>query len=214
MGSRSTSRSSLRALLVAAALGSTTLSATLPGCLDAPQNFYGYDLLDQRLVLYRLDMGVHPSKSVLSDPNNPFRDDGVGAEMKWTLLNYANSAAGFYAWATLLATQPNGEHQYYTALLLQRLYDNGEVSETERPFVRDMALAAYAALLKYFPESVSYDPTGTYGYRLAPLAYEGILALGGTPPPGWVVVTLEGGGTTVIPVPDDSQDAPAAGEAP
>jgi len=199
-----TSSSRLAALALATAL----TTASISGCLDAPQNFYGYDLLDQRLVLYRLDMGIHPSKSVLSDPNNPFRYDGVGAEMKWTLLSYANSAAGFYAWATLLANQPNGEHQYYTALLLQRIFDGGEVSDVELPFVRDMAIAAYAAVLEHFPESVSYDPTGQYAYRLAPLAYDGILALGGTPPPGWVVVTLEGGGTTVIPVPDDSQNAP------
>lgn len=184
------------------------VSLGTPGCLDAPDYVYGEDLLDTRLVLYRLDMGVYPSTSVLDDPNNPFRYSGVGSEMKWTLLNYANDAAGFYAWATLLATQPNGEHQYYTALKLQKIHDNDEVTAVEKPFVRDMALAGYQAVLDHFPESVSFDPTGQYGFRLAPLAYAGILELGGAPPPGWVVVATEGGGTSVIPVPDDSQNAP------
>lgn len=208
-------RRALRNSLVTAVVGLLSLSAS--GCLDAPDYFYGYDLLDTRLVLYRLDMGVYPSTSVLDDPNNPFRFDGVGSEMKWTLNDYANDAAGFYAWATLLATQPNGENQYYAALKLQRVYEDRGVTEVERPYVRDMALAGYQALLDNFPESVSYDPSGQYGYRLAPLAYAGILALGGPPPPGWVVVDLEGGGTTVIPVPDDSQNAPdpaASQEAP
>jgi len=194
-----------------AALALTTLlSAPLTSsCLDAPEHFYGYDLLEHRLSLYALDMGVYPSTSVLGDPNNPFRFDGVGAETKWTLLTYANNATAFYAWATLLATQPNGEHQYYTALTLQRIHDQGEVTDVERPFVRDMALAGFAAVLEHFPESVSFDPSGSFGFRLAPLAYQAIIDLGGPPPPGWVVVVLDGGGTTVIPVPDDSQNAPA-----
>lgn len=195
----------LTSALIASLLSCSLLSA----CLDAPEHFYGYDLLEHRLSLYRLDMGVHPSTSVLDDPNNPFRFDGVGVETKWTLLTYATNGASFYAWATLLATQPNGEHQYYTALTLQRIHDQDEVTAVEKPFVRDMALAGYAALLEHFPESVSFDPSGNFGFRLAPLAYQGILDLGGTPPPGWVVVTVEGGGTTVIPVPDDSQNAPA-----
>lgn len=198
----------MKTTLSALAVSAFLLAPGSTGCIDAPDHLYGYDLLDHRLSLYALDMGVYPSTSVLRDPNNPFRFDGVGAETKWTLLNYATNAAAFYAWATLLATQPNGEHQYYTALTLQRIHDQEEVSAVEKPFVRDMALAGYAALLEHFPESVSFDPSGQVGFRLAPLAYQGILDLGGTPPPGWIVVQLDGGGTTVIPVPDDSQNAP------
>lgn len=198
----------MKTTLSALAVSALLLVPASSGCIDAPDHLYGYDLLDHRLSLYALDMGVYPSTSVLRDPNNPFRFDGVGAETKWTLLNYATNAAAFYAWATLLATQPNGEHQYYASLALQRVHDQDEVSAVEKPFVRDMALAGYAALLEHFPESVSYDPSGQFGFRLAPLAYQGILDLGGTPPPGWIVVQLDGGGTTVIPVPDDSQNAP------
>lgn len=192
----------LRATLLA-----TLVALASPGCLEAPEHFYGYDLLEHRLSLYRLDMGVHPSTSVLDDPNNPFRFDGVGDEMKWTLESYANNAVGFYSWATLLAQQPNGEHQFYTATKAHFIYVNDEVSHVEKPYVRDIALAGYAALLEHFPESVSYDASGTYAFRLAPLAYHGILELGGTPPPGWVIVETPSG-PTVIPVPDDSQDAP------
>lgn len=204
----------MRSLPIASALAAVLLASALPACLDAPEHVYGYDLLEHRLSLYSLDMGVHPSTTVLNDPNNPFRYDGVGAETKWTLLNYATNAAAFYAWATLLATQPNGEHQYYTALTLQRVHDHDEVTSVEKPYVREMAIAGFAAVLTDFPESVSFDPSGAFGFRLAPLAYQGILDLGGTPPPGWIVVVVEGGGTTVIQVPDESQDAPDPAETP
>ena len=75
-------------------------------------------------------------------------------------------------------------------------------------------LAGYTALLDAFPGSVSYDPSGLYSYPLAPLAWQGIQALGGTLPPGWIVVATEGGGTTIIPVASDAEDAvPADPEA-
>lgn len=117
------------------------LAGPAPSCLDAPEYFYGYDLTDTRLVLYVLEMGVYPNTAVLSDPNNPFRFDPPGStDTKFALLTYANSSAAFYAWATLLATQPNGEHQYYTAQLAQRIYDNRELRAVELPLVRDIAL--------------------------------------------------------------------------
>ncbi len=200
--------------LISTALAALVLAASAPGCLDAPEHFYGYDLLDHRLSLYALDMGVHPSQSVLEDPNNPFRFDGVGSEMKFTLNNYANNAASFYAWATLLATQPVGEHQYYTSLKLQKIHDNDEVTGVEKPYVRDLAIAGFTALLNEFPESVSYDPSGKYAFRLAPLAYVAILELGGTPPTGWVVVETPGGGMDVIAAPNDAQNAPDSDEEP
>ncbi|MCB9735396.1 MAG: hypothetical protein H6745_22640 [Deltaproteobacteria bacterium] len=199
---------------LAALAAVVALAALAPACLDAPEYVYGYDLLDLRLSLYRTDMGVHPSQSVLDDPNNPFRYEGVGADTKWLIQSYGNNAAAFYAWATLLARAPSGESQYYAALALQHIAENREVSDVELPFVRDMALAGYTALLDDFPGSVSYDPSGLYSYPLAPLAWQGIQALGGTLPPGWIVVATEGGGTTIIPVASDAEDAvPADPEA-
>ncbi|MFO0746580.1 MAG: hypothetical protein U1F43_13050 [Myxococcota bacterium] len=181
-------------------------------CLDAPEYYYGENLTDVRFVIWTLDTGVHPSRAVLDDPSNPFRDHPPSADMKWQILSYGGDAAAFYAWATLLAIAPTGELQYYTAVTLERIARNGEVTAVEVPYVRQLALDAYASVLDNFPESVTYDATGTIAYRVAPLAYDAILALGGTPPPGWVRVATPDGGTTVIPI-DAPPAAPAADEA-
>lgn len=198
----------MKKLALAALLSASTLAA--PGCLDAPQYVYGYDLSEQRLNLHALDMGVHPSTTVLLDPNNPFRYDGVGAETKWDILSYGNNATTFYAWATLLASQATGEHQYYTATALQKIYQSEEVSPAELPYVRDMAIAGFEALLEYFPESVTFD--ADFSFRLAPLAYDAIIDLGGAPPPGWAVVQTGDGTFDVIRAPNDAENAPAPEE--
>lgn len=179
------------------ALAAATLVAT--ACLDAPEYYYGESLLDVRFVIWELDTGVHPSKSVLSDPSNPFREHAPSAEMKWQLYQYGGDAAAFYAWATLLAEQPTGELQLYTARCLERLYRNDGLTAVEKPYVRQLALDAYAAVLAHFPDDLTYDATGTVAYRVAPQAYQAIVGLGGTPPPGWVEVTRPDGGVDVIP---------------
>ncbi len=197
-------------LMTALALAGSALPSA---CLDAPEYYYGENLVDVRFVIWSLDTGVHPSQAVLDDPSNPFRAHPPSADMKWQLLTYGGDAAAFYAWATLLAQQPTGELQYYTSVTLERIYRNGGITAVERPYVRQLALDGYAAVLAHFPESVTYDPTGTIPYRLAPLAYDAILALGGTPPPGWVRVGTPDGGTTVIPIEAPPAADPAASDA-
>jgi len=159
------------------------LAALAGACLDAPDYYYGESLIDVRFVVWELDMGVHPSRAALEDPNNPFRRHPPSAEMKWQILQYGGDAAAFYAWATLLALAPNGELQFYTARAAERVAHNGGVTEVEVPYVRQIALDGYAAVLEHFPDAVTFDATGTIAYPLAPLAREAIVALGGTPPP-------------------------------
>ncbi len=185
---------SLAVHLRALALASTLASA----CAEAPEYYYGEDLDTVRFVVWSLDTGVHPSKAVLSDPSNPFHDHPPSDAMKWELLSFAGDSAAFYAWATLLATRPTGELQFYTAVLLERLQQNGALTEVERPYVRQLALDAYAAVLNHFPEDVTWDATWRVPSRVAPLAWHAIVRLGGTPPPGWVEVATADGGTTVI----------------
>jgi hypothetical protein len=202
MMSMLTQRTPLLALLMGA-----VLMTSAPACLDAPEYFYGYDLRDTRLVVYDADMGVHPNTSVLDDPNNPFRFQPAGDAMRFTLLNYANSSAAFYAWATALAQGGNGERQFYTALLAQRIYENQELSDVELPSVYDIAVNGFTAVLESFPDSVSYDATGQYPFRLAPGAYNAIIELGALPPQGWEVVD-----GVVLRVPNDAENAPAPEE--
>jgi hypothetical protein len=191
-----------------ALLFSMCLTWSLGACLDAPEYYYGENLTDVRFVLWTLDTGVHPSKAVLEDPDNPFRDHPPSETMKWELLENGGDSAAFYAWATLLAKTPTGELQYYTAVLLERLHRNGALTPVELPYVKELALDAYAAVLRYFPDDVTYDATGRIPYRLAPLAYDAILALGGTPPPGWVEVATADGGKTVVFVGSETEEAP------
>ena len=190
----------------ALALAAATVLST--GCLDAPENYYGIDLTQVTFELESTEMGIHPSKAVLEATSNPFRENDVGAEMKWTVLSYGGSAAAFYAWATRLANEPSGEHQFYTAISLQRLYDNQEVAAVLLPYVRDMAIDAFSAVLEYFPDGISFDASGQFSFRLAPAAYDAIIALGAPAPAGWAKVTTADGGTTVIPVPDAATDIP------
>jgi len=172
-----------------------------PGCLDAPENYYGIDLVNLKFELESTEMGIHPSRAVMDAINNPFRDADPG-ETKWDLEAYGGSAAAFYGWATRLVNEPIGENQYYAAVALRRIYENREVASAVLPYVRDMAIAAYEAVLTWFPSSISFDPSGQFSYRLAPLAYYGIIDLGAIPPPGWVEIATADGGTDVTYIPD------------
>ncbi len=193
-------------------LAAAVITTMAGGCLDAPENYYGIDLVAVTFELESTEMGIHPSKAVLDARNNPFRELDVGTEMKWTILSYGGSSAAFYAWATRLANEPTGEHQYYTAITLRRLVDNEELAPVLLPIVLEMAVRAFQAVLDHFPDSISFDPTGQYPFRLAPPAFEAIVDLTGSPPPGWVEVELADGGTTVIPVPERAVDPLPDGE--
>lgn len=171
----------------------------------------GDSLIDTRLVLTSLEQGIHPSRDVLDNPNNPFRFSPPGLETRWTILDYGGNAASFYAWATLLAVQPTGEYQFYAASRLQAIYERAEVSAVELPFVKDMAIAAYQAQLDHFPDAVTFDASGTIPYELATPAYKAILALGAVPR-GWVLVTKPDGGE--IAVQGGANVIPASAEVP
>ncbi|MFT5433519.1 MAG: hypothetical protein ACI9OJ_004225 [Myxococcota bacterium] len=170
------------------------------GCeLEAGEWLVGDSLIDTKLVLTSLDQGIHPSKTVLDNPNNPFRFSAPGAETKWTILDSGGNAAAFYSWATLLAIQPNGENQFYAASMLKAIVDNGEVSSIEEPFVRDMAAQGFQALLDHFPDAVTFDASGTIPFELATPAVKGLIALG-VAPRGWTLVTKAAGGEIAVPV--------------
>lgn len=155
----------------------------------------GVDLSEVQVVPIAWDEGVHPDTSVLDDPSNPFAG-GVGAE-KWEVLA-ADCAPGFYAFATALAQEATGEHQYYAASCLHALYDGARLAPDDTLWGWSAAVRGYQAVLDDFPDDVTYDASGTVAWPLAPLAFHGIEALGATPE-GWVEVVTEDGGTAVVP---------------
>ena len=179
------------------------------GCLEAGEYRYGGNVSGLTWRLYNENVGIHPHQDVLIDPNNPFAESGISDEMKWEVEQTGGHAASFYAWATLLAQQPSGEHQFYAAKRLMGLLRTGEVAEEESDAVRQMAIRGFQALLDYFPDSVTFDATGTIAYRLSTPAYQAILELGGVPEGDWLLVTLPNGdvqavqGTTRIGTPED-----------
>ena len=111
---------------------------------------------DSSLTLVSDYVGVHPDKSVLEDPNNPFILTNVTEDSKWDLNNAGLSTkAKFYLWATILAKSPSGENQYYVATQLNALF---QANSDEK--VRTLALNAYRSLLDNFFDSTTYtnDP--------------------------------------------------------
>lgn len=178
---------------------STTLTGLLltalilaSGCVDAPPYYYAERVIGQTFVPYDETVGVHPDQTVLLDDDNPFQGTAPGLETKWEIEASGDPVFAFYSWATLLTREPTGEHQFYAALNLQRIYQTGRAAEDDLPAVRDLAIDAFTSVLENFPDSVTYDPTGTIAFNLATPAYQGIVALGGVPQ-GWTLVTTEGG---------------------
>ncbi len=170
----------------------------LTGCAPEPATYvYGVDLADVSFDLYDTDMGVYPSTSVLDDPSNVFAE-GVSTEMKWEILDAGYWPATFYAWATVLTGEPIGEAQFYTASAAAQIYERRECDPQHLYYVRQIAIDGYQTVLDEFPDSATYDATGTIAYPLAPLAYAGIEALGGTPE-GWTLVTGDDGSVAILP---------------
>jgi hypothetical protein len=187
------------------------LTLLLAGCeIPPPEYQFGFNLTGLTLELYSDDVGVHPHLDVLVDPNNPFAEYGVGAETKWDILAQGGNVGGFYAWATVLANEPTGEAQFYTAIKLRDIYTVGEVSQEDLPRVRNLALRGFQAVLDAFPESVTYDATGTISARLATFAYNEITALGGRVQGDWVLVQTPSGGTEAVR--SAPQDPPRAAD--
>ena len=95
------------------------------GCSEPGPYLYGSPLDDGPLAVHDESAGIHPSKAVLDDPGNPFARASSGPETKWDIQNTGNHVAAYYSWATWLANQPTGEHQYYVALNLGQIWSKG-----------------------------------------------------------------------------------------
>ena len=158
------------------------------GCSEPGPFRYGSPLGDAPLAVHDESAGIHPSKAVLDDPGNPFARASSGPETKWDIQSTGNHVAAYYSWATWLANQPTGEHQYYVALNLGQIWSKGLARQEDLPRVREMALAAFQSVLDNFPDAASWDATGTFSFELVTAAYLGILDLGGTPAGGWLLV--------------------------
>lgn len=171
-------------------------------CVEAPPYFYAEKITGRDFVPIDDTVGVYPSSSVLDDPQNPFALRGIGDETKWEVESHGDPVAGFYAWATLLATQATGEHQYYTALNLKAIYDRSRVSEEHRELVLSLASDGFQAVLDHFPESATYDATGEIPYGLATLAYQALIDLGVAPRGGWVLASTPEGAQVALKVLD------------
>lgn len=182
-------------------------------CAEPAEHLYGERIADLQFELCDPTMGVHPSQTVLDCPANPFTA-GVGAETKWRIQTAGGPVAAFYAWATLLALQPTGEHQYYAAAALKGIYLAAEADQGELETVRRMAVAGFQAVLDDFPDSVSYDTTGTVPFRLATPAYRAIVELGERPKGGWVLVPTSDAGEQAVRIGQDEAetDTTAQGE--
>lgn len=163
------------------------------GCGDEGDARFGQDIGAVRFEFFDDDEGIHPSKVVLDNPRNPFRYAAVGAETKWDILANGGNAGAFYAWATLLAREPNGEHQYYTAVKLRDIFEAGEVEGPDLEKVRQMAIAGFQVVLDEFPDAVTFDATGTQAFRLATPSLIGILDLNGDVEGDWVLVVDRNG---------------------
>ena len=88
--------------------------------------------------------------------------------------------------------------QYFDEIKLRDLSESGELDVLEQPRARRMAIRGFQAVLDYFPESVTYDPTGTIPYRLATFAFNEIIGMGGSVKGDWVLVQTASGGTAAV----------------
>ena len=174
------------AIVLPAALAAALLVAA--GCSEPGPFRYGSPLGEEPLRVFDESAGIHPSKAVLDDPGNPFARASSGPETKWAIESTGHAVAAYYSWATWLASEPTGEHQYYVAVNLGRIWSRGLARQEDLPLVREMALAAYQSVLDHFPDAASWDATGTFSFELVTAAYQGLLDLGGTPAGGWVLV--------------------------
>lgn len=165
--------------------------------IESPAFRDGIQLSTLTFELHSENVGVHPFDDVLADPNNPFRRVGVGTDAKFEILGSSSTPGAFYAWASLLATQPTGEHQFYTAQLMEALA--GTRTGEERYQFERIAVRGYQAVLDFFPGDISFtDETLLESFRVATPAYFGILRLGGQVEGDWVVVVDANGIEEVV----------------
>ena len=175
------------------------IAATALGCVAEGDELDGIDVDSMEFHICGPDMGVHPDTSVLVDPDNPFATRAIGEQTKWELQSRAGAIASFYAWATLTARQPSGEHQYYAALNLKAIYDRELAPEAQLDAARALAIRGFQAVLDHFPDAVTWDASGTIAYELVTPSYKAIVALGGTVD-GWILVQTADGGERAVPL--------------
>ena len=181
-------------------------SLLLPACEhDSASYQYGEPLFDVTFRFYAEDEGIHPSTIVLDNPANPFsvREPAL----KWDIEEGSNPSARFYSWATQLAVESTGEHQFYTANALRDLHYLQIVPREERYALWQLTIDAYQSVLDNFPKSVSYT-ADQIAFPLAPLAYDEIIALGGEVQGGWIKTTGSNGQEIFFQNTDDSMEVP------
>lgn len=168
--------------------------STLFGCASPAEYQYGFSLSEIEFVYFDLSEGIHPSQATFNNPNNPFL---YGPPAKWDIESAGYPQASFYSWATTLAFEPTGEHQFYAAKALQSIYEQNLCTREECYFVHAMAIDAYRTQLNSFPFSVSYTADGI-PFPIDVMAYDAIVSLGGTVD-NWLKTTDETGDDILIP---------------
>ncbi len=194
-----TSRFDLRMVAALAVLTVGTASTT--GCEIDPAEFrFGEQLTGLEFNLHSDKMGIHPNDDVLGDPNNPFRNTGIDfqSDTKFEILADGGHVGAFYAWATILAIAPNGEHQYFTAVSLENIFVNEEAPPDDLPIIQDMAIQGYQSLLDNFPDAIQFNEDGEPIGRFATLSYQAIVRLGAQPTGDWVLVLTPSGGEEAV----------------
>ena len=74
----------------------TGISLANLGCeIDPAEYEYGNNIIGLEFTLFSETTGVHPNKDVLIDPNNPFRESGVGLETKWDIQSDGGNVGAF-----------------------------------------------------------------------------------------------------------------------
>ena len=174
-------------------LGCSLLVCT--GCAPTTAEYqYGFALSDVEFSYFDDTEGVYPSNSTLSNPKNPFSET---MPSKWDIESAGYPAASFYSWATILAFEPTGEHQFYAAQSLHNIYDQNICMREECYFVHKMAISAYTTQLDFFSYSVSYTADGI-PFPIDILAYDAIISLGGSVE-NWTKILDEEGTEILIP---------------
>ena len=178
------------------------------GCAQPDPAVYE-QALDLTALEYRFHTektGVHPHDDVMLDPNNPFtgglggdtNGDGAPGDGKWEVESTGLAVPRFYAWATILVSQPTGEHQYFASAALRDIFTSTQAQPDDLYRVRELALAGYQVVLDEFTDSLSYTVDND-AYLLAPLALGDILDLGAVPEGWWpITVTGEDGATAEV----------------
>jgi hypothetical protein len=163
------------------------VSLAVTGCTNTPAYLYGENLSGLQFEYWNANMGIYPDTSILNDPNNPFAHDPCSTEGKWAIQGGAGPIVSFYCWATLVATAPNGEEQYYVGLNLKSIFQTGKGGAYQGD-VQVLGIAAYTSLLTNFPTAVTYDSSGQNASELATPSCQGILDLDGKLPAGWAPI--------------------------